>query len=639
MKCIRRMKRKRALVCSLLGGAMLWQASMVVHAEEAAKKDPYSLDQVVVTATKNPESEFETNANISVITSEDIQRNHYRDLTQALTNIPGVTVNNYSNGVGYLESSVLLINGTEKIVVVIDGVRANVNGSTFNVFSSAGFLSMDQIERIEVLKGSASTLYGADAKGGVINIITKKPNENKSTLTVEAGSFSKQKYALSTQGKNKDTSWSFSYQKDKSGDFTAGNGVTVPSYLDADAFSLKLNHKLNEKSSLSFSFNRTYADYRFSNTYSNITQQMSPAQYFGYLEKWDASVTHNFIASDKVKNQLTLFMRRQNTDVTSSSRWMMKLGSWGIQDQLTVQAGKKHLLIGGYDMFEDQIFDYNDTYTTYKDKSITNQAFFFQDEWSFDQYWKLTSGVRYDMHSTYGSHTTPAFTLGYKPTDKTHYYVSYKEFFVVPNQYQLFSPYAPSDPSTLKPETGNTVEFGVNHRLDNTTSAAFHIYSRNSKNVIYYDYANNYKVGNIDSEKSNGWDIQLNKKFSPWLNASVSYSGLYIEPNKANTIENRGRTVPRNKWGLGVTYQRGKWDLGLMGRGIVDKTGTKVNAFPISTYWVWDLAVNYKWTKDATVYLKVNNIGDLFYAEVSNNSNVWYLSPGRIFQLGVQYKF
>ncbi|MBV5350380.1 TonB-dependent receptor, partial [bacterium] len=263
-----------------------------------------------------------------------------RDLTQALANIPGVTVNNYSNGVGYLESSVLLINGTEKIVVVIDGVRANVNGSTFNVFSSAGFLSMDQIERIEVLKGSASTLYGADAKGGVINIITKKPNENKSALTVEAGSFSKQRYALSTQGKNKDTSWSFSYQKDKSGDFTAGNGVTIPSYLDADAFSLKLNHKLNEK----------------------------------------------------VKNQLTLFMRRQNTDVTSSSRWMMKLGSWGIQDQLTVQAGKKHLLIGGYDMFEDQIFDYNDTYTTYKDKSITNQAVFFQDEWSFDQYWKLTSG-------------------------------------------------------------------------------------------------------------------------------------------------------------------------------------------------------------------------------------------------------
>jgi len=639
VKCIRRMKRKRALVCSLLSSAVLWQAAMVAHAEEAANSDPYSMEKIVVTATKTSESEFETNANVSVVTSEDIQRYHYRDITQALTNIPGVTINNYSNGVGYLESSVLLINGTEKIVVIIDGVRANVNGSTFNVFSSAGFLSMDQIERIEVLKGSASTLYGADAKGGVINIITKKPTSNQSAITVETGSYSKQKYTLSTQGKNDNTSWTFSYQKDKSGDYTAGNGVTVPSYLDADAFNLKLTQKLNEKSSLSFNFNRTYADYRFSNTYSNITHQMSPANYFGYLEKWDASLVHNYNASDKVKNQLTLFLRRQNTDVTSSSRWMMKLGSWGVQDQLTVQASKKHLLIGGYDMFQDQIFDYNDTYTTYSDKTITNQAFFIQDEWSFSKQWKLTSGVRYDMHSTYGNHTTPAFSLGYTPTDQTHYYISYKEFFVVPNQYQLFSPYAPTDPSTLKPETGHTVEFGVNHRFDRTTSATFHIYSRNSKNVIYYDYANNYKVGNIDSEKSNGWDIQLNKKISPWVAGSISYSGLYIEPSKAYAAENRGRTVPRGKWGIGLLYQRGKWDLGLMGRGIIDKPGTKANAFPVSTYWIWDLSANYKWTKDVTVYFKVNNIGDLLYAEVSNNSNVWYLSPGRNFQLGVQYKF
>lgn len=629
------------MLCVLLSGAMLWPMSMIAHAAEAEKQDPYSFDQVVVTATKTPVKEFEANANITVVTKEDIERWHFQDITEALRTVPGVTINNYSNGVGYEQSSHLRINGTEKIVVLIDGVRANVNGSTFNVFSGAGLLSMDRIERIEVLKGSASTLYGADAKGGVINIITRNADANKTSLTVAGGSYSKQQYALLNEGKSGNYSWVFGYQKDISGDYTAGNGVVIPSYRDADSYSFKLTRKIDAKSNLAFNYNNYAASVMYVGTYNDTTGKQDTTKKYGFVNSWDASLTYNYAFSDKVKNQLLLFARRRDTDYdyTSASRWMMKLGSWGIQDQVTIQAGKKHLLVTGYDMFQDQIFDYKDQNSAYTDKNVTNQALFVQDEWSFSNQWKLTTGLRYDMHSTYGNHTTPSINLGYKPTDRTSFYVSYKEFFVVPNQYQLFSPYAPTDVSTLKPETGNTMEFGVNQKLDNSTTASFHIFTRNTKNKIYYDSSNNWKVGNIDQEKANGWDIQLDKKFSKQFSGYISFAGLYVDPNTEYKNPNLNGSEPRGKWNVGFAYQKGKWDLGLQGYGIIDKPGAKINAFPASTYWIWDLSANYKMTKDATLFLKINNIGDVLYAQMSNNSNIWYLSPGRNFIAGVKYSF
>lgn len=129
------------------------------------------MDEYVVTATRTPIESFKTNANVNIISKEQIERQHYENLQDALRDVPGVQILDYGRS-GYEMSSALRINGSESVVVLVDGVR--VNQANVATFPATVFSALDNVEKIEVLKGTASTLYGSDAKGGVINIITKK---------------------------------------------------------------------------------------------------------------------------------------------------------------------------------------------------------------------------------------------------------------------------------------------------------------------------------------------------------------------------------------------------------------------------------------------------------------------------------
>jgi vitamin B12 transporter len=103
-----------------------------------------------------------------------------------------------------MASNTLRMNGTENVVLLIDGVRANHTGQKLQ----APYLDLDNVQSIEVLKGAASALYGSDAKGGVISIITRKPVGNQSTIVISGGSFGAEQYKLHNEGKEK--SWSYS---------------------------------------------------------------------------------------------------------------------------------------------------------------------------------------------------------------------------------------------------------------------------------------------------------------------------------------------------------------------------------------------------------------------------------------------
>ena len=145
----------------LMSTSVLWGGTAL-----AAEETPeYLLGELVVTATRTPVEEFKANANISVVTRDTIEKNHYSNVQDALRDIPGVTISGYGNTGEVYSSNSLILNGSDKVVVLIDGVRANINGSssTYGKMATSELSNMDSIERIEVLKSSASTLYGADA--------------------------------------------------------------------------------------------------------------------------------------------------------------------------------------------------------------------------------------------------------------------------------------------------------------------------------------------------------------------------------------------------------------------------------------------------------------------------------------------
>ena len=148
-------KKLGATVAAALTFAALYPAGGQVFAAEAESTQDsvseHSLDETVVTATRTPVQELKANANITVITAKDIEKRHYTDLTEALRDVPGVTVNQYAPA-GYNNSSAFYINGSKDVVVLIDGVKQNYVGDPIGSTATAIASTMKDLSGIDALR-------------------------------------------------------------------------------------------------------------------------------------------------------------------------------------------------------------------------------------------------------------------------------------------------------------------------------------------------------------------------------------------------------------------------------------------------------------------------------------------------------
>ena len=249
----------------------------------------YTLDSMVVEAeaiknkfgdTITEQSYYRTGGDVKVITREEIEKRHYTDLTEAIKRIPGVTFQNpgyrggeygyqfYNNGVS--------INGDTRVIVLVDGRRVDnaastrVGSNTKSGTKSTGVnldqvTNMENVDKIEVIKGPGASVYGSDATGGVINIITRKGgNQNVGTIDLSTGSWHKHKYAISYSGSaGDDNSWHYfiSANRDMSGDtkykdgIVGGNGTLGGSKWKEDGVNFRLDKDFNDKQSLKVWYN------------------------------------------------------------------------------------------------------------------------------------------------------------------------------------------------------------------------------------------------------------------------------------------------------------------------------------------------------------------------------------------------
>ena len=611
-------KQRHVWLCAMIAGTLFWQAQGPAFAAEA---DEYEFDQMVVTATKTPVKKSEANANISVITREKIEQQHYTDLEQALRDVPGVTILNYGRA-GYNLSNGLRINGSPNVLVLIDGVRA---GHADITFPASAYMALENVERIEVLKGSASAIYGSDAKGGVINIITRKPQGEKSSLNISGGSSSREDYSLSHEGVVEDWAYRITAKKRLLGDAEDGRGNTIPQSLNADALGFKVSKSFGQGSDLTLSYNSYKSDWMYYDAAygGGITR--------GTSEDYDWNIVFNHEFDPSAHNTFTF--KNSHFDYVAPT-WERDIQTMNITDQFTKKINDRHTVIAGFDYTRDKVLSSDGIV-------LNNRAAYIQSEWDMTNKWKLTSGLRYDNNSAAGSSTTPRFNLGFKADDKTNYYISYSEFFVTPTTYQLFnSVYGNRD---LKPEDGHTTEIGVDHRFSDSFTASANVFRRKTDNAIGFNYST-WKYYNLNDEDTAGWDVQLNKRFSDKFTVSAGYT--YTNMKEQNgTLVNANGYIPKHAINVGVDYTVDKFDIGLQGRAAIDRKGktTVSDYFPCDSYWIWDIGVNYKVNKDTKAFVKVNNIFDKFYAEQSAASSStpgnWYAMPGRSVILGMEYLF
>lgn len=242
----------------------------------------YTLDTMVVEAdaiknkfgdTITEQSYYRTGGDVKVITREEIEKRHYTDLTEAIKRIPGVTFQNpgyrggeygyqfYNNGVS--------INGDTRVIILVDGRRVDnaastrIGNSTTSGSKATGVnldqvTNMENVDKIEVIKGPGASVYGSDALGGVINIITRKGGAtNTGSIDLATGSWDKHKYALSYSGSaGDDNSWHYfiSANRDMSGDTkykdgtVGGTGTLGGSNWKEDGVNVRIDKDFNEGS-------------------------------------------------------------------------------------------------------------------------------------------------------------------------------------------------------------------------------------------------------------------------------------------------------------------------------------------------------------------------------------------------------
>lgn len=635
---------RNAVMVSLLAGTTVVWGGTTFAAENLQE---FALEDMVVTATRTESKMVDVPVNTTVISAEKIADRHYLDVADALKDVPGATV--LDTGVGAGEKKVVL-NGDDRVLVLVDGKRVN-----FDMGAASGRSSYDLkmlpdvslIERVEIIKGHGGALYGSDAVGGVVNIITKKMDHSYGKVSMGFGSQQARDAKAMYTVKEGKTGVMVAASKYKQGYYKykdVADKTTKRWNKDSDyeneKVSLKIAQELTDTSNLEFEYNYTKADGNVPYGYAT-TQSDKKTNNFGLKYDW--------LLKDKDAGYVQLYYNKYK--FLSSSTLEEKDKGFEVQQAITASENNK-LVVGASYRNAEASNDGRNYAAKYNEK-INNKAIFVSDQWEFTPSWTLDTGVRYDKHSTAGSKTTWSAGLNKKFDENSHAYFNWGQVFKAPTLDDLY--YNASgmygNPN-LKAEKGDTWTIGYGTKIADKTSLNVNYFQSKLEDAIKWVDIGNYEseVRNIAHQKKNGIEISVNHELNDNWDLEASYTHVRVrnDNNDGNGYVRDTSYLP-NMYRFGVRYHDDLWnaDLFLRGGSGAD-TGVFKNSYGYdaqnyldSSFITLDASVSYKATKDLSFYAKGYNLFNKAYAESAGVSSATYKYPaqGRRFIIGAEYTF
>ncbi len=590
--------------------ASLLAASLALNAYSFSTEKP---EETMVIGTRTPQPIEDTLAPVTLITKKEIQKLQIKSMPELFNTIPGMsitTTGSYGSNVG------VFLRGTnaKQTLILINGQRMD---SATSGTSAIQYIDPEQVQRIEVIRGARASLYGADAIGGVINIITESDDApNNVYLSAGAGTYNTQKYSAATTFNATDsTKIQLNVMHVKSDGFDSRANEPYPNGTDNDAFknsgvNVGLTQKISDLGKVSFSYLRNsgqndYDTVPTEEPYNKkLLENYSGNLHLNLLSVWDTRLNIAHLRDNsKARDHLGIMKKDNFFTKRTSASWQNDI-SWSDQQLSTL----------GIDYYKDSIDQ-----TSYRDpkgnpvSDRNNHAVYIQQQSQYENL-KVQAAVRYDDNSDYNSHTTGNISVGID-LQQAMLTFGYATAFRAPTFNELYSTgwnglYV-GNPN-LDVEKSRQFEVGLSH-YSSKLHWNFNAYL-NKMNDLIANEGPKYSPVNVNKAQIQGFDFVVGYQ---WESVTTNLNYSYIDAVDSET-ELPLLYRPKNLLNVDIIKSFDRLDMGVS--FLARSKSYAYGHVKMAGYATADVFAAYRCAEGLTAKLKFSNLFDKEYV-VNNGFN------------------
>lgn len=600
-----------------------------------------TLEPVVVTATRTAQTVDDALASVTVITRQEIEQLQAQSLQDLLRSVAGLDIAN-SGGMGKDTSVFMRGTNSGHVLVLIDGVKM---GSA--TLGSVAFqeIPVAQIERIEIVRGPRSSLYGSEAIGGVIQIFTRKgQGPFKPSFSVGAGSYGTYQSQVGVAG-GSDSSWfSANLNNINSRGFNACRGTySAACYTvepDNDGYhnvaaSLSGGYRFAKGATAELNALRSEGNTQYDGYYnasSTVQQALGGKLHLAPTQAWQMTLAAGQSRDNSDNFNNATFLNSYNTR-RDTATW-----------QNDISVGNERLLTVGLDRQIDRV----ESDTAYSVKSRGNTAFFTQYQGAVSVIDTQLS-LRRDDNEQFGGNTTGGVALGTTLSKGLRGTFSYGTAFKAPTFNSVYWPsssdtysgitYISHSNPLLAPEKSKTVEMGLRYALSSGAYVNLSAYETTVRNLISWTTSatgpNEYTStpGNVGLVNIRGLELTHGVNLGEW---ALQTNLTLLNPENRADDANHGNVLPRRaKQSLRIDADRtvGAYQLGASLRGVGERYDKLDNSTRMGGYTTVDLRAGYDLAKAWQLQGRIENLLDKEYETAA-----FYNQPGRSLFVTLRYQ-
>ena len=562
---------------------------------------------IIVTATKTAQTADDTISPVIVISRENLETQTGAEIADILHHYAGIDIGR-TGGPGQQTSIFIRGANSNHTLVMIDGV--NINPDIGN--APLQNIRLDMIERIEIIKGPRSTLYGSQAIGGVINIITRQAKEGSHyEVHASGGSFATSEYGFSAHNKSGDSAAGITFNTSSSDGFPTLSTTTINRGYENMSVNLYGKRKLgNTHLEFTHNFSRGTTEYMagfpaapvdqdFENSLTALSINNNPST------NWASKVKLSFMKDLIEQNPSTSYVQTKRSVI-----------DW----QNDIQVNDSNLLTAGLSASHERAAS-----GTSFDEKIDYYALFMQDNFQSGDH-HIVAGIRANEYETFGSHATYNLEYAYAINKNLRLNAAANSGFRAPSSTDRFGFGGNPD---LNPEESANTEIGMQYKV-NKHQFSLNYFNNNIDNlIVYYDPTGTFigNMENIGKATING--IEANYQYTD-KNWAIGIDAINQDPrDKTNDSLLLRRTKEKYSLSLAHLGDNHRVQFNITHVGAREDFATSLDAYTLI-----GLSGQYKFTKNTSINGRIENLSDEEYEVAAG-----YLSPERSYYIGIKYNF